>query len=169
MEYIKIRFGKDWGQRESGFERTLDTIFRSVNPMFADCDQPWNPQMDVYETHEEFYITAEIAGVNKEDLGVEINNKAVKISGRRSPQPRAADASFRLAEIQYGNFERVLYLPTAHRSRSRVRNLYQRISPTSPGQSTVHKTPSNSHRRRITIASMSTEYVTVQSIDPTGR
>ena len=113
MEYIKIRFGKEWGKLESGFERTLDTIFRSVNPMFADCDQPWNPQMDVYETHEEFFITAEIAGVNKEDLGVEINNKAVKISGRRSAQPRAAGASFRLAEIQYGNFERVLYLPTA--------------------------------------------------------
>jgi HSP20 family protein len=112
MEYIKIRFGKDWDQLESGFERTLDSIFRSVNPMFADCDQPWNPQMDVYETAEEFYITAEIAGVDKEDLDVEINNKAVKISGRRSPQPRAPGASYRLAEIQYGNFERVLYLPT---------------------------------------------------------
>jgi len=113
MEYIKIRFGKDWGQLDSGFERTLDTIFRSVNPMFADCDQPWNPQMDVYETPEEFFITAEIAGVDKEDLGVEINNKAVKISGRRAPQPRTAGASFRLAEIQYGSFERVLRLPTA--------------------------------------------------------
>jgi len=111
MEYIKIRFGKDWGKVESGFEHTLDTIFRSVSPMFADCDQPWNPQTDVYETPEEFYVTAEIAGVNKEDLDVEINNKAVKISGRRSPQPRPADASFRLAEIQYGNFERVVFLP----------------------------------------------------------
>ena len=68
--------------------------------------------MDVYETPEEFYITAELAGVSKEDLDIEINNKAVKISGRRLPQPRAAGASYRLAEIQYGNFERVFYLPT---------------------------------------------------------
>lgn len=111
MEYIKIRFGDDWSRLESGFERTLDTIFRSVNPMFADCDQPWNPQMDVCETSEEFHITAEIAGVSKEDLNVEINNKAVKISGRRVPAPRAPGASFRLAEIQYGNFERIFYLP----------------------------------------------------------
>jgi len=112
MEYIKIRFGDDWDKLGSGFERTLDTIFRSANPMFADCDQPWNPQMDVYETPEEFYITAEIAGVEKDDIDIEINNKALKISGRRPPQPRAADASFRLAEIQYGQFERVIYLPT---------------------------------------------------------
>lgn len=112
MEYIKIRFGDDWDKLESGFEQTLDSLFRSVNPMFADCDQPWNPQMDVYETSEEVFITAEIAGVAKEDLDVEINNKAIKISGRRVPAPRAAGASFRLAEIQFGNFERVLYLPT---------------------------------------------------------
>jgi len=112
MEYIKIRFGDDWDRLDSGFERTLDSIFRSVNPMFADCDQPWNPQMDVYETPEAFFITAEIAGVDKKDLDVEINNKAVKISGRRLPLPRAAEASFRLAEIQYGDFERVIYLPT---------------------------------------------------------
>jgi HSP20 family protein len=112
MEYIKIRFGDDWDKLGSGFERTLDTIFRSANPMFADCDQPWNPQMDVYETPEEFYITAEIAGVEKDDIDIEINNKALKISGRRPPQPCAAEASFRLAEIQYGQFERVIYLPT---------------------------------------------------------
>ncbi len=112
MEYIKIRFGDDWDKLGSGFERTLDTIFRSANPMFADCDQPWNPQMDVYETPEEFYITAEIAGVEKDDIDIEISNKALKISGRRPPQPRAAEASFRLAEIQYGQFERVIYLPT---------------------------------------------------------
>lgn len=112
MEYIKIRFGDDWDRLESGFERTLDSIFRSANPMFADCDQPWQPQMDVHETPEEVFITAEIAGVDKDDLDVEINNKAVKISGLRRPQPRTAGASFRLAEIQYGRFERIFYLPT---------------------------------------------------------
>jgi HSP20 family protein len=113
MEYIKIRFGDDWGRLGSGFERTLDSIFRSANPTFADCDQPWTPQMDVYETPEEFHIVAEIAGVDKDDMDVEINNKAVKISGRRPPLPRLAEASYRLAEIQYGDFERVIYLPTA--------------------------------------------------------
>jgi HSP20 family protein len=111
MEYIKIRFGDDWERLGSGFERTLDSIFRSVNPMFADCDQPWNPQMDVYETPTEVFMIAEIAGVDKDDLDVEINNKAVKISGRRMPAPRAAEASFRLAEIPYGSFERVYFLP----------------------------------------------------------
>jgi HSP20 family protein len=111
MEYIKIRFGGEAGRLGSSFERTLDTIFRSVNPMFAECERAWNPQIDVFETAQEVFITAEIAGVEKEDLDVEINHRVIRISGRRVPRPRVDQASFRLAEIQYGSFERSLNLP----------------------------------------------------------
>jgi HSP20 family protein len=111
MEYIKIRFGGETGRLGSSFERTLDSIFRSVNPMFAECKRAWNPQIDVFDTPTEIFITAEIAGVEKQDLDVEINQQAIRISGRRLPQPHVDQASFRLAEIQYGNFERTLNLP----------------------------------------------------------
>ena len=111
MEYIKIRFGGETGRLGSSFERTLDTIFRSVNPMFAESERAWNPQIDVFETPQEIFITAEIAGVEKEDLDVEINHRAIRISGRRIPRPHVDQASFRLAEIQYGTFERTLNLP----------------------------------------------------------
>ena len=111
MEYIKIRFGGETGRLGSSFERTLDTIFRSVNPMFAECERAWNPQIDVFDTPTEIFITAEIAGVEKDDLDVEINQHAIRISGRRLQRPHVDQASFRLAEIQYGNFERTLNLP----------------------------------------------------------
>ncbi|MFC1886146.1 Hsp20/alpha crystallin family protein [Thermodesulfobacteriota bacterium] len=111
MDYIKIRFGDDFNQAASGFEKTVDDIFRSMNPMFTLCERTWTPQMDIYETPQEIIIRAEIAGVEKENLEVEINSKAVKISGNRSELPRIDQATYRLAEIQYGNFERTLYLP----------------------------------------------------------
>jgi len=112
MEYIKIRFGGDIGRLESGMERTLDSIFRSLNPLFADCEQAWTPQLDVEETPEAIIITAEIAGVVTEDLAVEINNRAVQIRGQRRPQPNEG-GTFRLAEIQYGAFERTVHLTSA--------------------------------------------------------
>ena len=52
-----------------------------------------------------------IAGVSKEELELEINTKAIRISGVRSCMPRMENARFRLAEIQHGPFERVLFLP----------------------------------------------------------
>jgi HSP20 family protein len=79
--------------------------------MFACKDCGWVPQMDMYETQDEVVIWAELAGVEKDDLDVEVNSRAVRIFGRRREMPRSPQGTFRLAEIRYGQFERVLYLP----------------------------------------------------------
>jgi HSP20 family protein len=112
MEYIKIKFGSDFDAVSSGFEKSIEDMFRSMNPIFSMCDRAWNPQMDIYETHEEIVIRAEIAGVNKEDLEVEINSKAVRIRGKREEMSRNESATYLLAEIQYGCFERILFMPS---------------------------------------------------------
>jgi HSP20 family protein len=54
---------------------------------------------------------AELAGVSKDDLDVEISSKAVRIQGNRVARHCAAESTYRLAEIQYGNFERTIFLP----------------------------------------------------------
>jgi HSP20 family protein len=113
MDYIKIRFGGSLDELESELGRTLDGMFRprALNPTFNCSNCSWKPQMDIYETPEAIVILAEIAGVRKEDVDVEINSRAVKISGIRSGISHGANATYRLAEIQYGTFERILYLP----------------------------------------------------------
>ncbi len=113
MDYIKIRFGNDLEKITSQLEKTFEDMFRPrrVSPMFASSESAWNPQMDVYETPEEIIVRAEIAGVDKDNLEVEINRRAVKIKGRRTPMQNIDKATYRLAEIQYGKFERLLYLP----------------------------------------------------------
>ena len=112
MDYIKIRFTKDFDQLDKKKEKTVEDLFRTINPMFRIAEQKWKPQMDMYETPDEIIIMGEIAGVNKEDLELEISSKAVKIQGKRSQFPRIDNVKYRLAEIQYGRFERVLYLPS---------------------------------------------------------
>lgn len=113
MDYIKIRFGNDFDRLSAGFEKAFQDIFRPrpVSPMFATSERSWVPQMDIYETPEEIIILAELAGVEKDDLEVEINSKAVKIHGNRPCFSRIQKSTYRLAEIQYGRFERVLFLP----------------------------------------------------------
>jgi HSP20 family protein len=113
MDYIKIRFGSDLDKIASQLEKTFDDMFRThpVSPMFSSSECAWNPQMDIYETPEEIIVRAEIAGVEKENLEVEINSRAVKIKGRRLPMQKIDKATYRLAEIQYGKFDRILYLP----------------------------------------------------------
>ena len=111
MKHIEIRFGDNL-ETHATEEKSFEEMFQSVNPMFCFSKRVWKPQMDIFETGNDIIIQAEIAGVNKEDIVIEISNKAVKISGdKKSPHPDR-NATYRLAEIQFGRFERVLYLPS---------------------------------------------------------
>ncbi len=111
MGYIKIRFNDEFNRLGSNLEKTIEDIFEAASPMFSLSERSWHPQMDIYETPQEIIIKAEIAGVDKDQLEVEITSKAVKIYGTRSETPLERDATYRLAEIRYGRFERILYLP----------------------------------------------------------
>lgn len=111
MDYIKIRFGKNLGEMHSRLQRTIDEMFRRVNPMLVLQEQTWRPQVDIYETPEEIIVVGEISGVLKEDLVVELDQSAVRVSGRRREIPHIPGMRYHLAEIAYGSFERILLLP----------------------------------------------------------
>ncbi len=111
MDVIKIRFAADFEDLRSDIERTIEDMFRSLNPVFSLTERSWKPSMDMNETSGQIIILAEVAGVDKDDLEVEISSKAVRIRAMRPARSWGADATYRLAEIQYGRFERVLFLP----------------------------------------------------------
>jgi HSP20 family protein len=111
MEHIEIRFGDNL-ETHASEDKSFEHMFQSVNPMFCFSKRIWKPQMDIFETRSEIIIQAEIAGVSRDDIVIELNNKAVKITGSRKNNHPDPTATFRLAEIQFGLFERVLYLPS---------------------------------------------------------
>lgn len=111
MKHIEIRFG-DNIETQASKEKSFEEMFQSVNPMFCFSKRIWKPQMDIFETRNKIIIQAEIAGVRKEDIVIEVSNKAVKITGSRKSNHPDRTATYRLAEIQFGQFERVLYLPS---------------------------------------------------------
>jgi HSP20 family protein len=113
MDYIKIRFGDEFDHCKLKSEKSIDDMFQSLNPMFRMEKSAWKPHVDIYETEEDIVIQVSMAGVDKEDMEIEISNKAIKITGKRTGNTPREKATYRLAEIQYGAFERVLFLPCA--------------------------------------------------------
>ncbi len=113
MDIIKIRLSSDFEPMASKFEKTISEMFRSMNPMFAFSKNSWKPQLDMYETPDAIIVIVEIAGVEKKDLEIEINTRSIRISGKRLSNPLAQNGRYRVAEIQYGAFDRILYLPAA--------------------------------------------------------
>jgi HSP20 family protein len=111
MDTIKIRFADDFEDLGAKVERTIEDMFRNLSPVFSLSERIWKPPMDMNETADQIIIMAELAGVDKDDLEVEISRKAVRIRATRCASPCSPDTTYRLAEIQYGRFERILFLP----------------------------------------------------------
>jgi len=112
MDYIKIRLTNNLEGLDPELHKTMENVFGSMNPMFSRYSQKWVPQMDLFETEDGITIIAALAGVDKDTLEIEINQRAVRISGSRKPPRSEGKSRFCLAEIQYGKFDRVLFLPT---------------------------------------------------------
>jgi HSP20 family protein len=77
----------------------------------ANHSGPWRPPIDVYETEDTVSIVAEVAGMDREAIEVEIDRDIVSIRGVR-PDPNVCDnRAFHEAHIAYGEFAADVYVP----------------------------------------------------------
>jgi len=108
MTYIKINFSSNF---EDEFQKVADEIFHLIRPAFKNYKCIWRPSIDVYESADEVIMLADMAGLNKEDLHIEVDRKNVKISGIRKAIHLLHNARYCQAEIMHGHFERNVVLP----------------------------------------------------------
>ncbi len=108
MNFIKIKFGSNF---EEEFQKAVHEVFHLVSPIFKYYESIWRPNIDVYESIDEIIILADLAGLNKEELHIEIDHRKIKIAGVRKVIADLKSARYRLAEIPRGYFERSIALP----------------------------------------------------------
>ena len=115
MTYVKIRFGSSF---EDEFQKVVDEVFHLVRPAFRNYECIWRPNIDVYESVDEIIVLADMAGLNKEELHIEVDRKKVKIAGIRKVIQILENARYCQAEIPHGYFERQVVLPAAVEAQS---------------------------------------------------
>jgi HSP20 family protein len=71
----------------------------------------WQPVADVYETDESWVIKLELAGVQKGDFSVTVNEGVLTIRGIRKDEFEGKWRTFHQAEINYNEFARSFPLP----------------------------------------------------------
>jgi HSP20 family protein len=70
-----------------------------------------SPATDVAETEKEIKITAEVPGLNAEDISVSINDACVTIKGTKEEEKKDQKEGYFRQERSYGEFQRVIALP----------------------------------------------------------
>lgn len=71
----------------------------------------WTPPVEVAQRNGEFVVCAELAGVKREDLTVEVSGDRLTIEGERRQEPAQGPQEHRRSERAYGHFYRVISLP----------------------------------------------------------
>jgi len=71
----------------------------------------WSPPVDVKETDDSFTLIADIPGLTKKEVNVNIADGIVSISGERKFEDKKESDSYHYRERQYGSFFRTFNLP----------------------------------------------------------
>ena len=71
----------------------------------------WNPAVDLYEKDDHFVIKAELPGVDKKDIAIDLKDRVLTLSGERSYENEVKEESYYRRERSYGKFQRAFTLP----------------------------------------------------------
>jgi len=77
---------------------------------FAPGPAGWQPPVDLYETTDAYVLTAEIPGMDRDDIDIQTGEGHLTLSGVRQERAMACEQFHRL-ERGHGSFQRTFQLP----------------------------------------------------------
>ena len=91
-----------------GLMNLRDEVDRMFRDFYEDYNQEsqWLPSVDIAEDKDRFVLTAELPGVSKDDIKINLNNSTLTIEGEKKAQTENKDGEYYRSERFYGKFSR---------------------------------------------------------------
>lgn len=108
MSYLTVRPQhtiRPWSFTED-LETTMNRMFSAVEP-----DSGYTPAVDVQETKDAYIVEADIPGIKKEDIQIEVLENTVTIQGAREHEIEEKKDNYHRIERKYGSFKRSFKVP----------------------------------------------------------
>ena len=90
------------------------TIFNELDRWFSnittELPSMWKPRFEVLDMDTAYRVRAELPGLDKKDVNIEVDNDVLTISGERKYKNKDSDNKD-YSEFSYGKFSRSFYLP----------------------------------------------------------
>jgi len=97
----------------------LENMNRRLGPLFDDSSfssgtetGQWAPSVDIRETDDALVLQAELPGIEKKDVRIEVKDGVLTISGERRYEKEVKEENVHRVERAYGKFSRSFSLPT---------------------------------------------------------
>ena len=75
------------------------------------CD--WRPIVDIFDTEKAIVINAELPGVTREDITLDVKENILSLKGERKSSEEVKKENYYRMERCFGSFERAFTLPSA--------------------------------------------------------
>jgi HSP20 family protein len=95
-------------------ERDLDQLFGhiySAAPESRVVRKTLSPAIDVYEKDNQVHVQAELPGIPKESVSIEINGNVLTLSGESKQSKEYTKENIHYQERSFGSFQRRIALP----------------------------------------------------------
>lgn len=89
--------------------REMDSLFGGI----SGSNDLWSPPVDVEETPDQLVLTAELPGMQHEDIDVELEDGVLTIQGEKKEEQKDENTQGLLYERRWGSFTRRFTLPRA--------------------------------------------------------
>jgi HSP20 family protein len=73
--------------------------------------ETWTPQIELSQQNNELVVRADLPGLKKEDVNIDINDEAITVSGERRHESESESGGMYRSERNYGSFYRTIPLP----------------------------------------------------------
>jgi HSP20 family protein len=99
-------------QEAARLESTLRRLFAEPFPLpfFAET-VGWMPAVDVAESNGDLVVTAELPGMKKDDIALELADGVLTLRGQKTEESEREEREMHVTERSYGSFRRSFTLP----------------------------------------------------------
>ncbi len=97
---------------QSDMNRLFDSFFgRREGSGGNGYARRWIPAMDLVETDEDLVLRADLPGLDRDDIEIEVKDNTLTVSGERKSEHEEKGEGFYRVERAFGSFSRSLDLP----------------------------------------------------------
>ena len=111
MALIRWTPGRDLMGIRGEMNRIFDDFFGMPRKADEEERTHWTPRVNIEEVDDRFEITAELPGMKKDDVKLEVKDHVLTLTGEKKVENEGKDRNVYLYERAYGRFCRTFTLP----------------------------------------------------------
>ena len=113
MAVVKWDPFRDLNMLQDRMNRLFDNAGRTWGNDEPSASTTWSPAVDIFETEGEIVVKAELPGMERKDITLNLENNVLTLRGDRRFEKETKDDNYHRIERSYGGFSRAFTIPTS--------------------------------------------------------